>query len=199
MSNPNLPNRDNETGIRYGVIPFNDLFNCGEAFFDAAEDISHEEYIQEAKDKIKQAVWGVLEDFGVDKEDSDLAAESVFESQEDVINEHYQPDCPRLAYDDGEYKIDKLDETDLFVAKSPYFTFALECSPCAPGACYLRSGIKDGDVSYVPERTVIYVNKEKSLRSIEYLKCYCLGHEWFDDEEAPYAIYFVETGERVLP
>ena len=49
---------------------------------------------------------------------------------------------------------------DLFVIKSPYYTFAQFCSPCAPGACYLPN----------------HITPEKPINN----KCYCLGAEWFD-------------------
>ena len=63
------------------------------------------------------------------------------------------------------------DDNDVFILKSPFFTLCEYCSPCAPGAGYLTI---EGDV-----------------------KAYCLGHEWFEDNKAPYAVYSVETGEIV--
>lgn len=62
---------------------------------------------------------------------------------------------------------------DIFVEKSPYFTRAQFCSPCAPGACYLMNPCEDGE------------------------RAYCFGHDWFESEEAPYPVYSVETGEIV--
>lgn len=61
-----------------------------------------------------------------------------------------------------------------FVEKSPYFTKAVYCSPCAPGAADLDSPNKDG------------------------VDCYCLGADFFDkDSPCPYPIYSVETGELI--
>ena len=62
---------------------------------------------------------------------------------------------------------------DAFVIRSPFFTRAGFCSPCAPGACHLESPTDDGE------------------------RCYCLGHDWFRDGVAPYPVYSVETGELV--
>lgn len=64
---------------------------------------------------------------------------------------------------------------DIFVEKSPYFTYARECSPCAPNACYLRDHDPHG------------------------FKCYCLGHDWFEGGRAPYPVFSMETGEEVSP
>lgn len=79
------------------------------------------------------------------------------------------------SIDDGELKVTIGTDGDAFVILSPYFTRAAFCSPCAPGACHLESPTDDGE------------------------RCYCFPHEWFDGGEAPYPVYRVDTGERVLP
>lgn len=81
--------------------------------------------------------------------------------------------------DNGQYKAQIDSSGDLWVFKSPYFTYAQFCSPCAPGACYLSNPLAEPN---------------------EANKCYCLGEEFFsDDEPAPYPIYSVATGELVQP
>jgi len=62
---------------------------------------------------------------------------------------------------------------DIFVFRSLYFTRAQFCSPCAPGACYLTNDTPEGE------------------------KAYCLGHDYFEGNKAPYPVYSVETGELV--
>jgi hypothetical protein len=83
------------------------------------------------------------------------------------------------VFNDGEYKATQRgDDCDIFVLKSPYFTYAQFCSPCAPGACYLLSPLStpnDGN------------------------RCYCFGHDWFEEGKAPYPVYSVATGELVNP
>ena len=76
------------------------------------------------------------------------------------------------------YKAFQTDETDIFVEQSPYFTYAKFCSPCAPGACHLENEL---DAPNPNNRT------------------YCFGHDWFEDDKAPYTVYSVETGEIVAP
>ena len=59
-------------------------------------------------------------------------------------------------------------DTDIFILKSPFYTHARFCSPCAPGACHLRSPDPDGE------------------------KAYCFGEDWFDAEyPCEYPIYRV--------
>lgn len=82
--------------------------------------------------------------------------------------------------DDGEYKAQQDSYGDIFVMESPYFTYAQFCSPCAPGACHLSNPL-DADHLYSDNR------------------CYCFGHDFFDDEKAPYPVYSVKTNKRVLP
>ena len=69
---------------------------------------------------------------------------------------------------------------DVFVVKSPYFTFAPFCSPCAPGAVYLRDAFDLGA-------------NDNDLRP----RGYCFGHEWFEGNIAPYPVYEVATGALV--
>lgn len=48
-------------------------------------------------------------------------------------------------------------------------------APCAPGAGYLSNPCPDGP------------------------KTYCFGHDWFENDVAPYPVYRVDTGELVPP
>ena len=83
-----------------------------------------------------------------------------------------------------EYKADgyactqSYDDADIFIEKSAYYTYADLCSPCAPGACYLLSPLDEPD-------------KDN--------KCYCFGHDWFNNGKAPYPVYSVETNEPIEP
>lgn len=62
-----------------------------------------------------------------------------------------------------------------FITKSPFYTFAIYCSPCAPGAGDLDSPRENG------------------------VKTYCFGEDFFDEyAKCPYPIYSVETGELVF-
>lgn len=67
-------------------------------------------------------------------------------------------------------------DNDIFVLQSPYYTHAQYCSPCAPGACHLGHPVDENGP-----------------------RCYCLGHEWFEDGKAPYTVFNVADGSIVLP
>ena len=67
------------------------------------------------------------------------------------------------------------DSPDIFITKSPYYTRAAFCSPCAPGAGDLSHPCDDG------------------------AKSYCFGHDWFEGGKAPYPVFSVETNEEVKP
>jgi len=83
-----------------------------------------------------------------------------------------------------EYKADgyrctqSSNDADIFIEKSAYYTYADLCSPCAPGACYLLNPLDEPD-------------KDN--------KCYCFGHDWFNNGKAPYPVYSVETNELINP
>lgn len=64
---------------------------------------------------------------------------------------------------------------DLVLHLSKYYTNAQFCSPCVPGAGHLENPCEEGP------------------------KTFCLGHEWFKNETAPYPVYDVETGKLMDP
>jgi hypothetical protein len=85
-------------------------------------------------------------------------------------------DCEPLEYtydDEGYVCQQSADDPDIFIIKSPYYTFCGYCSPCAPGTGYIMSTREEG------------------------IKAYCFGHDWFDDEKAPYPVYDVKTNLEV--
>jgi hypothetical protein len=82
-----------------------------------------------------------------------------------------------FEYNDDGYEASCGDDGDIFITKSPYFTYAQFCSPCAPGAGYLMNPVEPD-----PDN-----------------KCYCFGHDWFEGGKAPYPVYSVKTGKLVEP
>ena len=78
-----------------------------------------------------------------------------------------------FSYDKDGYKLCDCLDSDIFVLKSPYYTFAQFCSPCTPGAGNLDTPCAEGP------------------------KTYCLGHDWFEDSKAPYPVYNVVTNEVI--
>ena len=151
-------NIDHKTGIRYGVIPANDV---GQSWYNSAEP----DYgVPLCPDCTREVVDS--------EEDKDYYCEVCKKT-------YWSDDCfgdePVGWYlDDGEYQVEQTDY-DIFVTKSPYYTRASYCSPCAPGACHLRNPNENGE------------------------KCYCFGHDWFDDEVAPYPVYRVSDDSLVEP
>ena len=79
------------------------------------------------------------------------------------------------SYEGEGYKLSDCLDTDIFVLDSPYYTFAQFCSPCVPGAGNLDTPLEGG------------------------VKCYCLGHDWFESNEAPYPVYRVSDNTLVNP
>lgn len=113
-----------------------------------------------------------------------ISQNEVFQAWADSSEPYYDcDDCEYEQGDDGcelsccestsfyidnkDYQAECGESGDIFIIKSPYYTFAPFCSPCIPGACYLMSSCEGGE------------------------KAYCFDHDWFDDEKAPYPIYRV--------
>lgn len=79
-----------------------------------------------------------------------------------------------FTYGSNGYQLETTNDcTNLFICESPYYTTCLFCSPCVPGAGDLDNPIEGG------------------------VKTYCLGHDWYQNDIAPYPVYSVVTGELV--
>ena len=163
-----LTNTNIETGIRFGVIPHSAI---GSSWYEESQAEYGKPICPECFNELDNA-----EDFNDGTIEEELYC-SVCEIGVDEYNpDIYSEEPLGFYYNADGYAMEQTDEVDVFVVKSPYYTFASLCSPCAPGACYLLSPIDEQDDNN---------------------KCYCLGHDWFEREKAPYPVYSVETGKLV--
>lgn len=156
-------NIDHESGIRYGVISQNDV---GEAWFEDSRPYyvyTCEKCNMEFKNDLPEKCQ-----CGHEFEDGE------FDILEPIT----------FFVDDGAYQAECGEDGDIFITKSPYFTYAQFCSPCAPGAVHLGNPFK---------------GSKKEAENAGFARGYCFGHDWFDKEVAPYPVYSVETGELINP
>lgn len=167
-------NVDPQTGIHYGVIPQHEL---GEFSHDEiashSTDLDLEDFLRGVKDGLRSALSKYFSDYKPEGKSSKLddAVESAFDSISDDLDYQQMGDCTRYLYEKDGLTFQVASDGDIFVLKSPCYTYAQFCSPCAPGACYLTS----------PLDTPVEANK-----------CYCLPADWFDDDKAPYPIHYFE-------
>lgn len=153
-------NVDRETGIRYGVI------NQNGAVLQAWAESSEPWYPD------PECECGLP----INMDDGKYTCECGEDINPDWAMGGMEP--ASFVLDDGEYLAECGDSGDIFIMKSPYFTYAQFCSPCAPGACYLEN----------PLETPHNDNR-----------AYCFGHDWFEDDQAPYPVFEVATGKLVDP
>lgn len=153
-----ITNRNLNTGIRYGVISQNDVL---QAWADSSEP--HYEY------HCPHCGSGPLSKGQEAKRCPDCYKTLTERDMEDQEPKGY-------IYQKEGYVCECGESGDIFITKSPYYTYAQFCSPCAPGACHLRNPLED---------------------PVEENKCYCFGHDWFDTGTAPYVVYSVETNEVI--
>ena len=159
-------NIDRETGIRFGIIPQNEIL---QSWSDSSEPEYGEPHCPKCGNEAQKA--GTCTDD--DAEDWDHA--------EHECDDYECASCRYVFGSESAFGDEPLGFTysgdgieafsdssgDVWITKSPYYTRAAFCSPCAPGACYLTSPTEDGE------------------------RAYCLPADWFDGEEAPYPIYRV--------
>lgn len=160
-----MDNMDENNGIRYGVIPINDLDEFFiEEFYDNSENLVMNIVESELDEQFKELIQSI-QDKGVDKK---FELEALKESVKYEIFENWDESEDSRLYEKDGYKIE-LSGYDLFIAKSPYVTFGPLCSPCAPNAVYLADA--DGEHGFM---------------------AYCLPDEFFPEEKAPYKYFTLE-------
>lgn len=162
-------NVDKATGIRYGVISQNSVL-------DAWEDSSEPDY--------GPATCG---ECGNPAEEGCIDDEPDYPDWDDEGSDYFCRHCKRsfnsedafgdepngYTYEGNGYTLTTCLGNDIFVLKSPYYTFAQFCSPCVPGAGNLDNPMPEG------------------------VKTYCLGHDWFEDGKATYPVYSVADDSEV--
>ena len=163
-------NIDTDTGIRYGVIHFRDLAShAWETIYSEGTDLDYADAIKSLKDDLARAIKSAIEDYATNFNEKELA-----ESIVDDLDFEVEPtgDCVRYGYDRDGLTFNTCSDGDIFVTKSPFYSLCSFCSPCAPGAGYLKS---EGSV-----------------------KTYCLGPDWFEsDRPMPYQCFNVSDNSLV--
>lgn len=181
-------NIDVETGIRYGVIAINSLYS--DVWSDLEADYGNATCPKCGND-------GEVKEYGdLTEEETEQADEfrqydygDKYYTRKHVCADYVCMECKVYFDSDVAFSDEPLgysyanheyiawsafDNTDLFITKSPYYTYAQLCSPCAPGAGNLNTPIDNG------------------------VKTYCLGEDWFDeDNPCLYPIYRVSDNERI--
>jgi hypothetical protein len=161
-------NIDKNTGIRYGVIPQNEVL---QAWADSSEGYYGNPICPKCFNEADKTSDYGNNDPMVDDDGNDIIDDyycSVCNCGVDDNNpDNWRNEALSYFIDDKEYSAECSDGIDIFITKSPYYTRARFCSPCAPGACYLTNPCENGE------------------------KAYCFGHDWFENEKAPYPVYRV--------
>lgn len=170
-------NIDHSTGIRYGVIPQNVILQAwtdsseadyGDAFCPqcgrgaSIPEYSDEDDTQESDEYVDYNGIRNSRDYRCD--DCKIYFDGDVAFGNEPLGFYFDSDGIK-AFSDS--------MGDIFIIKSPYYTRADFCSPCAPGACYLTSPNDNG------------------------AKAYCFDESWFDDdiEVCPYPIWRIENDE----
>jgi transcription elongation factor Elf1 len=205
-----MSNVNHETGIHYGVINQNKVFQSWADSNEANYGDPEEAECPECETDFtipKDTKWG-----------DEIECVKCGEKFTIEI-----PDCaePLSFYiDDGEYLAECEDDGDIFITKSPYYTLCQYCSPCAPGAGYLMSPNKNGIKAYCfghdffepkqqGEKPCTYCEGKQNMKRTKvdangstFVTCWvCYGKGTVPNmiSKAPYPVYSVETGKLVNP
>lgn len=185
-----MSNVDHETGIRYGVISMHEVSQAwadsSEAQYGRPTEAIKCPCCNETQFPSESVEWG-------DSVQCETCGSMVEFELEDML----EPDC--FTYSADGYQCQQGgDDSDIFILKSPYFTYCQFCSPCAPGAGYLMNYFKISPDMPIDDSLPLGGYAAHAIAS-GFPMAYCLGHDFFDDNRAPYPVFSVETGELVNP
>ncbi|MCK9593833.1 MAG: hypothetical protein M0Q91_17675 [Methanoregula sp.] len=185
-----MPNFDEKTGIRYGVISPHSI--SGNSDYDLYEGPNSTDPIYESTTAELRVYAGEIAGNSPIPMSEDLQ-EKIADLLIDDFSEGYENQDGQMDYSDKEYDLHVSgDNFGIFVMRSPYYTYCRGCSPCAPGAGDLNSPIDP-------------VNLDLSTLEHISAKTLCLGHEWFDQDndqysrKIPYRVFRVSDDTEVLP
>jgi hypothetical protein len=174
-----MSNIDHETGIRYGVINQNEVL---QVWADSSEP-----YYGKPSGAICphcQAEFDVNQD-----ETKEMVIDwndeiECIECKEKFVIEFDDFSEPlSFSYnEDGYICHQSADDTDIFIIKSPYYTFAGYCSPCAPGAGYLMSPFTMSKDMPIDDSLPLGGYAAHAIAS-GFPMVYCFGHNWYEEQE----------------
>ncbi len=179
-------NIDTKTGIRYGIISSHslnpdviyDVMSDGADYGDAHCPKCGNDAIVSGDDRIPPTNERLaIEEQGGDwtYEGNDYAClDCKYTFPSDMA---FPDESIGWKYEQDGYALTDCLDSDVFVILSPFYTYAQFCSPCVPGACSLDSPMDTTD----------------GIRS------YCLGHDWFENDRAPYRVFRVSDNSEVFP
>jgi hypothetical protein len=177
-------NFDPKTGIRYGLIHHGTV---GSAWYDESDCYTNAPNEKEIAEAIinddKETLQALYADFGIEEifePDTDI------EEMNDILSEKFWDiaECSEFYIDRNGLKATQSAESpDIWVIKSPFYTYGQFCSPCAPGAINLDNPLSDLPDSELPKNN----------------RAYCLDFSWFEDGKAPYRVFRVSDNTEVFP
>jgi hypothetical protein len=184
-----LSNADKSTGTRYGVISQNSVNpDALSDIFTNGEDIAWKCAIEELKNEHDKAQAELPED-KQEEFDEDAAAEELSMNWESSLN--------NIRYERDGYILTGCLDSNVFILASPYYTYAQFCSPCVPGAGNLDNAFQQVNPPADCPATTNGENYRHDAEMAGFPKVYCLGHDWFDDNKAPYPVFSVEDSSLV--
>lgn len=124
-------NRDEKTGIRFGVISQNEVMQTwseeSNPWYGNGSDCP---------------------ECGETIDISDEFPDSCPHCDTDLSNSWDDMEPITFTFNDKEYVAESDSYGDIMITKSPYYTICKFCSPCAPGAGYIMDSVTDGIRAY---------------------------------------------------
>ena len=134
-------------------------------------------------------------------------ASMIWDIVEQQFNDRYECDDRSWLYESQGYVLRDCLQYSVFVINSPYFTYAPACSPCCPNAGDLDSAWEEMDLNSRAMASARLTDEQWDQLSLAKqhhhyedvaFKTYCMGLDFFEDNEAPYPVFSVASGKQVV-
>lgn len=194
-------NIDHEAGIHYGMVHQNSLDpDAVDYIYQDGTDVGHEQAKAELTSDLAAALREVLNETSLSLEPAARIAKEAAEALvDDIAGDALDNggESGPYEYEKDGYHLRTTERGDLWVFKSPFYTYARYCSPCVPGAGNLDDAVDKSAWDYTNTAPAEIAEMEEQMAACG-VKTYCLGLDWFENGQAPYPIFKVKKSDLTI-
>lgn len=188
-------NIDLKTGIRYGIISQHSVNPDAMDDVYRGDNLTYSDAVDDLLEQVEAALFGILRNTAMRREQAkDVARQAAESLLDDVGGDAVgETDNAIYGYSQDGYELRTTSDNELFVFKSPFYTYARYCSPCVPGAGNLDNATQSELENYPTDKPCCGDRYDPEHNMKDYgAKTYCLDNTWFDGGQSPYPFWKVE-------
>jgi len=190
-------NIDLKTGIRYGIISQHSVNPDAMEDVYQGDNLTYNDAVADLLEQVEAALFEILRATAMSREQAkDVARQAAENLLDDVGGDAVgETDNAIYGYSQDGYELRTTSDNELFVFKSPYYTYARYCSPCVPGAGNLDDAVDVDAFDGSNTAPAAIAEMEEQMAECG-VRTYCLGLDFFENGQAPYPIFTVNKTDK---